>query len=101
MKQKKIAATAIAAALAMLGCGNDVSPTGASPEPAPLSTAQIGLSTGGSAASTDDDSFRAVVMAWFQECPTGAPTPCLTLILKGYPVLVFDSTSSKTTRPGG
>ena len=31
-------------------------------------------------------------MEWFEECPTGAPTPCLTLILKGYPVLVLATT---------
>ena len=98
-----IGSTILAAAI---GCGSDEarSPTGPTSVPTVSSADTFGSSTtvhdGGSIGATADDSFRAVVMAWDEECPSVAPTPCLTLILKGYPVLVLATTHIQDNTAG-
>ena len=79
--------------IAALGCSSDGArlPT-STPTVSSADAFGAAVHDGGSIGQTSDDSFRAVVMAWDEECPTGASTPCLTLILKGYPVLVLATT---------
>ena len=87
--------------IAALGCSSDGArlPT-STPTVSSADAFGAAVHDGGSIGQTSDDSFRAVVMAWDDECPTGAPTPCLTLILKGYPVLVLATTHIQDNTAG-
>lgn len=89
--------------VATLGCSSDGTQLPTGPTSAPLVSTGDGLSSvldDTNVRASSDDSFRAVVMAWDEGCPAGVTTPCLTLILKGYPVLVLDTTRIQDNTAG-